>query len=1166
MMSRFYSLRQDRAQGMAGPKGRAHDAFGLDSTDDENVVAPIGVFPSPSTKHDQGKARQSGSEIDLVAGNCMTCDSLVRWPRELNVFRCTICLTINDLKPQAAAGMVNRPQANVPPISLEKTQSIIDNCLTSYLEAKHKSSGTQKIQLTVPQHGPSRTVGRTNVDNWPSNTKEPGAQDPATTYLTSPPRFDGERPFDAIPPALDPVAYSRSLPERDPPLLDRMDRGGFGGGVPSAPTRPPPPVPRGAETGLSSIHHICNQMAEVTVNGGRNSPNQGRTSEDGDEGKCPGENSIFRPLEKYILACFASWDCVNNSFVMDRPTLPARAASEGTKEVCMSVKEPSKHHAAPLSGLDAKTLLLGDFAENGSWWTGGQGQSRRPGGSSHRRDRSADCISGGRGRGIFNAKVSCVDWAEISKWYELLLGAGKDWRSKWLEVADTYVDADRERVQGGATVGGEDPRVVRDIQHIGNEIGDARRRVHRVLLKATENLLKRPGRPLNSPQDIHFILVILANPLLYPLPLPRTQVHPVPREREPLANQRRLALPKGGSQHSRKSLVTTGPGQHSGITKRILGLLSNLPNECHHGLVSWFSQLPISHFRRIVELVGCFVTYRLTRQHATKRSDDSDPTSGLVPSLTGHGVGSQAHLHAALGVTGPSKSSDNKQKPMLYSDDWQIKAAARVMALLFSANNSGNRRKVNSSVTGALDAGITNVSLATRHQIIPTSGFYNTLLDYSDLIADFEAWEFRRGRFSFCQYPFFLSIWAKIHIMEYDARRQMEVKAREAFFDSIMSRRAVSQYLVLKVRRDCLVEDSLRGVSEVVGSGQEDIKKGLRIEFLGEEGVDAGGLRKEWFLLLVRDVFDPAHGMFVYDEDSHHCYFNPNSFETSDQFFLVGVVLGLAIYNSTILDVALPPFAFKKLLASAPSLSGPTTFSFRPAPSYTLEDLRELRPSLANGLRQLLEFDGNVEETFCRDFVAEVDRYGQVMQIPLCPGGETRSVTNASRQEFVDLYIHYLLDTSVARQFEPFKRGFYTVCGGNALSLFRPEEIELLVRGSDEPLDILSLRAVAIYENWGIVSPGDTEPLIRWFWEFFETANPRNQRKLLGFITGSDRIPAMGTTSLVIKIVCLGEDSERFPVARTCFNALCIWRYRTRDKLERKLWTAVTESEGFGLK
>ena len=234
--------------------------------------------------------------------------------------------------------------------------------------------------------------------------------------------------------------------------------------------------------------------------------------------------------------------------------------------------------------------------------------------------------------------------------------------------------------------------------------------------------------------------------------------------------------------------------------------------------------------------------------------------------------------------------------------------------------------------------------------------------------------------------------------------------------------------------------------------------------------------------------------------------------------------------------------------------------------TYSLEDLAEYRPALANGLRQLLDYDGDVETTFCRDFVAEIERYGQVIQIPLCTEGEKRPVTNANRREFVDLYVRYLLDTAVARQFEPFKRGFFTVCGGNALSLFRPEEIELLIRGSDEPLDIASLRAVSTYENWKVPNAFETEPVVQWFWESFQTASPKDQRKLLSFITGSDRIPAMGATNLVIKISCLGEDSMRFPSARTCFNVLSLWRYSSKKRLEDRLWRAVNESEGFGLK
>jgi E3 ubiquitin-protein ligase HECTD2 len=306
--------------------------------------------------------------------------------------------------------------------------------------------------------------------------------------------------------------------------------------------------------------------------------------------------------------------------------------------------------------------------------------------------------------------------------------------------------------------------------------------------------------------------------------------------------------------------------------------------------------------------------------------------------------------------------------------------------------------------------------------------------------------------------------------------------------------------------------------------------------------------------------------MFVYDEDSLYCYFNASSFETSDQFFLVGVVLGLAIHNSTILDVALPPFAFRKLLTAAPVPAAGISAHPRSVMNYTLDDLAEYRPRLAKGLRQLLDYEGDVESTFSLDFVVDVEKFGSIEKVPLCPGGEKRAVTHSNRREYVDLYVRYFLDTAVARQFEPFKRGFYTVCGGNALSLFRPEEIELLVRGSDEPLDITCLKLAADYDGWNCRYPGEREPTVQWFWQTFEEASPKDQRKLLIFITGSDRIPAMGAASLSIRLVCLGDDCGRYPTARTCFNTLALWRYDSRETLERMLWRAVHESEGFGLK
>ncbi|KAL8920075.1 MAG: hypothetical protein Q9208_006428 [Pyrenodesmia sp. 3 TL-2023] len=712
--------------------------------------------------------------------------------------------------------------------------------------------------------------------------------------------------------------------------------------------------------------------------------------QDTEKGIC---DSIFRPVEDYIVKSYRTCDTLNNSFLSSRPSAPQRSVSEGTMTTpygCI----PSSNipiFKGDIFEVDAKTLLLGDVAENGAWWLGKT--------DTELNDRQARSTASGEGRAArASSKSPRIDWVELHQWYQAILTAGRDWRIKL------------QRFRGRPW--SHELLLVEFETRIEAELAESCKHLRKTLFKATEGLLQRPKRPIQTLTDCRFLLLLLENPLL------------------------------------------------------------------------------------LVDLVGGFVAHRLLRQRQESlETHTQDSTSVLVPQISGPGAGTPAQLHAALGNGTKLNGSKVRDGRIMYHDDWQMKAAAKVMSLLFQANNSSAQRhhsrgenhmpdqlwRSTGSPVGST-ARISSLRARKREQLVPISAFYSSLLDYCDLIADFEAWENRQAGFSFCQYPMFLSIWAKIRILEYDARRQMEIKARQAFFSSIISRKAVSQYLVLKVRRECLVEDSLRGVREVVGSGDEDVKKGLRIAFQGEEGVDAGG-----------------------------------SFETSDQFFLIGVVLGLAIYNSTILDVALPTFLFRKLLANAPAYTGPATSLHRPSTVLSLNDLAELRPSLAAGLQQLLDYDGDVEETFCRDFLLEDDRYGQAFRVPLCYNGENRAVTNSNRVEFVELYVKYLLETSVSRQFEPFKRGFFSVCGGNALTLFRPEEIELLVRGSDEPLDVATLRAVAIYDGWKQDERTSNEAVPAWFWDLFTEAAPNEQRTLLSFITGSDRLPAMGQGAIIEK-------------------------------------------------
>ncbi|KAI8634067.1 HECT-domain-containing protein [Xylariaceae sp. FL1651] len=1036
---------------------------------------------------------------DFATGNCMTCASLVRWPKELQIFRCTKCLTINDLKPysQAASRPTIRPAprgasesqlnsasllgapANSPNvISLDHTRNLIKACLRSALQQwVSTDSGRQQPPIT-PGRSPSRFQ-----DSYFAPRDYPNKPESSPSSTNTPPVYQYNPVFDELadlglePNPLNtslnnPRSYSTSYPDAKGSLY------------------PPRLQPREIESNDSPQEAVLDPKR------------------------------MFKKVEDYLVLCFGSHSCVSNSFVPRRVSVNAKAPPEGMRRPPVEVRREPARDDAPISELDPKLLLLGDFAENGSWWTGNQEEVTLSRGSSRRLEERYTIVT---------PRSPRIDWGAAMEWYHAVTNAAQS----WVGVYDELIRAESiQSLEESAS------------QQFEKLALEAQEHLQRALLKCTEMLLKRPGRLMAEPQDVRFLLLFLANPLLVPGSQPYS----------------------GHFQHLNKGKKHTravdeedrsSTGRHSGIIKRIFGLLANSSEVCQHHLITWLSRLPEHLLLQTKDLVSAFVTYRLVRQNERKVEPRVDVTDGLVPQMpNGRAGNTPATLHAALEASkSPRKQKQIvEQKRATYTDDWQIKAAARVMALIFAANNYTHVRR-NHAPGGRM-----------YEHLFSTSDFYNTLVDTLDYKADFELWESKKGKFTFCQYPFFLSIWAKIQILEFDAKRQMAGKAREAFFDSILTHKNYTQHLVFSIRRECLVDDSLQKVSEVVGSGSEDIKKALRIEFQGEEGVDGGGLRKEWFLLLVREVFNPDHGLFIYDEDSQFCYFNPNTFETSDQYFLIGVVLGLAIYNSTILDVALPPFAFRKLLAAAPPPTAGTPGHSRPTMNYTLDDLAEFRPVLARGLRQLLDFDGDVQSTFCLDFAVDIERYGTRIRVPLCPGGEAKMVTNANRKEYVDLYVRYLLDTSVTRQFEPFKRGFFTVCAGNALTLFRPEEIELLVRGSDEPLDITSLKAVAAYTNWPKGSSPETERTIVWFWDTFENATPTDQRRLLSFITGSDRIPAMGAASLVIRINCLGDDEGRFPSARTCFNILSLYRCRSREKLERLLWRAVNESEGFGLK
>lgn len=197
---------------------------------------------------------------------------------------------------------------------------------------------------------------------------------------------------------------------------------------------------------------------------------------------------------------------------------------------------------------------------------------------------------------------------------------------------------------------------------------------------------------------------------------------------------------------------------------------------------------------------------------------------------------------------------------------------------------------------------------------IEFSAFYNDAINAElaahelHVRADYARWVNADG-FSLCEHSYVLDPASKAAVLKLDAIEQMASEFEGAVIRSIFTMSMQSPYLVLRVRRDHLIRDSLHQLA----SKSADLKKPLKVHFVGEEGVDEGGVQKEFFQIAISQLFDPNYGMFVYDEATRTFWFNEASFESRREFELIGMLLGVALYNSIIVDARFPHVVYKKL-------------------------------------------------------------------------------------------------------------------------------------------------------------------------------------------------------------------------------------------------------------
>ncbi|XP_032273373.1 E3 ubiquitin-protein ligase NEDD4 isoform X3 [Phoca vitulina] len=376
-----------------------------------------------------------------------------------------------------------------------------------------------------------------------------------------------------------------------------------------------------------------------------------------------------------------------------------------------------------------------------------------------------------------------------------------------------------------------------------------------------------------------------------------------------------------------------------------------------------------------------------------------------------------------------------------------------------------------------------------------------------------------------------------------------DYKRKYEFFRRKMKKQTdIPNKFEMKLRRATVLEDSYR---RIMGVKRADfLKARLWIEFDGEKGLDYGGVAREWFFLISKEMFNPYYGLFEYSAtDNYTLQINPNSGLCNEDhlsyFKFIGRVAGMAVYHGKLLDgFFIRPFY--KMMLHKP---------------ITLHDMESVDSEYYNSLRWILENDPT--ELDLR-FVIDEELFGQTHQHELKIGGSEIVVTNKNKKEYIYLVIQWRFVNRIQKQMAAFKEGFFELIPQDLIKIFDENELELLMCGLGD-VDVNDWREHTKYKN----GYGVNHQVIQWFWKAVLMMDSEKRIRLLQFVTGTSRVPMNGFAELYGSngpqsfTVEQWGTPEKLPRAHTCFNRLDLPPYESFEELWDKLQMAIENTQGF---
>lgn len=375
-----------------------------------------------------------------------------------------------------------------------------------------------------------------------------------------------------------------------------------------------------------------------------------------------------------------------------------------------------------------------------------------------------------------------------------------------------------------------------------------------------------------------------------------------------------------------------------------------------------------------------------------------------------------------------------------------------------------------------------------------------------------------------------------------------DFKAKVQYFRFWCQQLAMPQHIKINVSRKTLFEDSFQ---QIMSFSAQDLRRRLWIIFPGEEGLDYGGVAREWFFLLSHEVLNPMYCLFEYAGKENYCLqINPASYINPDHlkyFKFIGRFIAMALFHGKFIDTGFSLPFYKRILNKP----------------WALKDLESIDPEFYNSLIWIK--DNNIEECGLEMFFS-VDKeiLGEVSTHELKPDGGNVQVTEENKEEYIRLVAEWRLSRGVEEQTQAFFEGFNEVLPQQYLQYFDAKELEVMLCGMQE-IDLNDWQRNSIYRHYTTSSKQ-----ILWFWQLMKEMDNEKRMRLLQFVTGTCRLPVGGFADLMgsngAQKFCIEKVGKEnwLPRSHTCFNRLDLPPYRSYEQLKEKLMFAIEETEGFG--